>query len=260
MDFGHYAALRPFGYSTTLHIGFAAFLSNHISGRTERTALHLVNRRRMLAAQDVVDAIVSGADGLSLMARTDILAGSAMCSAVADLSVALAECIALYARAPRTVVSLRPHVDVCHPRLASESAYLALTLCVIPTCRGYLESYEMDQGVRLVKAGMLVTEYDGFKDRIRIQYGDPELMSFWPTEVATRVAILDCRLRCSILSRLRRLSLAFVPVVSWDKPFPAILSRVRGLCIRGGSCYRVAQSDPNRPQVYKLRDVSPPLR
>jgi len=250
MDFGHYDVLRPFGYFTTLHIGFTAFLSSYISGRTERTALHLVNRRRMLELQDAVDAIVSSAEGLSLHDRVDILAGSAMCSATAAMSVVVAECKALYYRAPRPVVLLRPPIDVCRPLIASDSAYPALTLCVFPHHRGYLESYEMDHGVRLAKAGMLVAEYDGFSVHVKSRYGHV---------LSERVVKLVIRLRFSILTRLRSLSLTFVPIGSRDEPFFRILLHVRQLCRAGGSCYRTAQSDPLRPRAYKRLyvDMSP---
>jgi hypothetical protein len=254
MDFGHYDVLRPFGYFTTLHIGFTAFLSSYISGRTERTALHLVNRRRILELQDAVDAIVSSAEGLSLQDRVDILAGSAMCSATAAMSVVVAECKALYYRAPRPVVLLRPPIDVCRPRFASDSAYLALTLCVFPKHCGYLESYEMDQGVRLVKAGLLVDEYEAFESRVARWYGDV---------IPNPVMTLTDNLRYSILARLRRLSLSFVPVGSRDKPFFHVLSGVRRLCRAGGSCYRAAMMDPLRPRAMELRsraiELLPPV-
>ena len=250
MDFGHYDALRPFGYYTTLHLGFTAFLSNHLSCHTERTALHLVNRRRMLAVQDAVDAIISSAAGLSLSDRVDILAGSAMCSATAALSVALAESIALYTRAPRPVVLLRSPIAVSRPCLASNSAYLALSLCVLPAHRGYLESYEMDQGVRLAKAGLLVAEYADFEERfdLRTSRGDGIVPYY--------VCNLIDNLRYSILARLHRLSPSFVPVGSHDKSFTHILGVVIRMCGAGGACYRAAMLDPLRPRVIALRSAA----
>ena len=108
----------------------------------------------------------------------------------------------------------------------------------------------MDHGVRLAKAGLLVAEYDGFAVRINSRYGHV---------LSERVVKLVIRLRFSILTRLRRLSLTFVPIGSRDEPFFRILLHVRQLCRAGGSCYQTAQSDPLRPRVYKRLyvDVSP---
>jgi len=257
MDFSRYYTSRSYGCFVHLEIGFVAFLSNLSAGRQERADLRLANHRRLLDAQAVIEAIVSSAAGLSLLDRTDILAGPAMCLAVADMSMVVAESTILYAHVSRPMVVLRPPVDVYRPRLASDSAYLALTLCVFPKHRGYLESYEMDQGVRLVKAGLLVAEYADFEARFDLRSSRGGGMGL------RSVSNLIDNLRYSILARLRRLSLSFVPVGSRDKPFFHVLSGVRRLCRAGGSCYRAAMMDPLRPRAMELRsraiELLPPV-
>ena len=249
MDFRHYSALRPFGCFVHLDIGFTALLSNLISGRQERAALRSANHRRLLAAQAAIEAIVSSAAGLSLLDRTDILAGPAMCLAVAEMSVVVAESTRLYAHVSRPVVRHRDPVCVRRPPLASESAYLALTLCVFPKHRGYLESYEVDQGVRLVKASLLVAEYAVIESRYYCRkYRGGGIV---PPSVCNMMDTL----RYSILARLRRLSLSFVPVGSRDKTFFEILSGVRRLCRAGGSHYRAAMMDPLRPRSILPREL-----
>ena len=165
------------------------------------------------------------------------------------MSAAVTECTVLCHRASHPVLTPRPRVRVRRPRLASEAAYLALTLCVFPKHCGYLESYEMDQGVRLVKAGLLVAEYEGFASRVEYWYGD-----MIPAPVVTLIR----NLRGSVLARLRRLSLAFVPVGSRDKSFVVILDRIRALCHAGGSCYRAAQLDPRRPRAIEYLYAAEP--
>ena len=242
MDFSHYQELRPFGCFTYLELGFTSLLSNLVSGIQEREVLRLANRARLIESQAVIDAIFSRIEGLPLMDRTDVLAGREMCSAVAVMSAAVTECTVLCHRASHPVLTPRPRVRVRRPRLASEAAYRALTLCVFPKHCGYLESYEMDQGVRLVKAGLLVAEYEGFASRVDYWYGDM---------IHAPVVTLIRNLRGSVLARLRRLSLAFVPVGSRDKLFLVILDHIRALCVAGGSCYRVAQLDPLRPRAIE---------
>jgi len=244
MDFCNYSALRPFGYFTTLEIGFTAFISNLISGIRERDVLRLANRIRLCESQAAIRGYCLARCGVAALwlARMCWL-GREMCSAVAAMSAAVAECTALGDRVSRPALTPCPPVCVRRPRLASEAAYLALTLCVFPKHCGYLESYEMDQGVRLVKAGLLVDEYEAFESRVDRWYGD-----IIPVPVMT----LTDNLRCSILTRLRRLSLSFVPVGSRYKQFFAILCRVRSLCREGGSCYRVALLDPLRPRAIEL--------
>ena len=242
MDFSRYYTSRSYGCFVQLEIVFTALLSNLVSGRQEQADLRLADRRRLLAAQAVIEVIVSSAAGLSLLDRIDILAGLAMCLAVADMSVVVAESTRLYAHVSRPVVMHRDPVCVRRPPLASESAYLALTLCVFPKHRGYLESYEMDQGVRLVKASLLVAEYAVIESRFNCRkYRGGGIV---PPSVRNMMDTL----RYSILARLRRLSLSFVPVGSRDKTFFEILIGVRRLCRAGGSHYRAAMMDPLRPR------------
>jgi len=202
MDFGSYEDARPFGYNMLMHLGFAAFISHYLAGRKERTALHLMRRRRMLELQEVVDAIVTSTGGLSIQDRVDILAGSVMSSATAALSISLAECLAHYIRPPRPVLLCRPPVVVCRPPVASKLAYSALTQCVIPLHRGHLESYKMDRGVCLSKFFVIIDEHDMFASRLAL----------WDDDELVHMTSLIRNVHVSILTRLRRLSLDFIPL------------------------------------------------
>ena len=242
MYFRGYEDLRPFGCFTLMEIGFMSLYSNFAIGRRERAALRAASHLRLSEAQAAVSAVVSRCEGWSLMDRSAVLAGRDMCSAVEAITAAVAECTMLSQRVSRPLLIPRPSVEVCRPLLASESAYLALTLCVLPKHCGYLESYEMDHGVRLVKAGLMVAEYEGFASRVEYWHGDPV-----PDYVMTMIR----NLRCSVLARLRRLSLSFVPIGSRGVRFVDILEDIKGMCQDGDSCYLAARLDPRRPRAIE---------
>ena len=238
MDFGSYEDARPFGYPMLLHLGFAAFISHYLAGRKERTALHLMRRRRMLELQEVVDAIVASTGGLSIQDRVDILAGSVMSSATAALSISLAECLAHYIRPPRPVLLCRPPVVVCRPPVASKLAYSALTRCVLPLHRGHLESFRMDRGVRYAKALLIIGEHDLLVSRLASWEDDGLLCS----------RSLIRNVHASIRTRLRRLSLYFIPLGVLGDPAVVsdILSDLKRLCLSNAYC-QIALVDPKGP-------------
>ena len=244
MDCSHYEALRPFGCFMYLEIGFTSFLSNLIGSIQERKALRSANRARLVESQDVIDAIFARIELLPLLDRTDVLAGPELALALAVMSASVATVVSECPRVCRPVVIPRPIVHVCRPNLASESAYLALTLCVFPLHRGHLESYEMDQGVRLVEAGLLVEEYDDFIACVEWWYGGDTPNH--TTEIPNITMNLCRNLKNSILGRLRHLSIAFLPVGSRGEPFRDVLDRIRMLCQTGNACYQTARDDPRR--------------
>ena len=169
-----------------------------------------------------------------------MLAGLEMSAAVTGMSAAAAAVGAV--REPyvfRPVVTSRPQLPICRPPIASESAYLALTLCVFPMHRGHLESYEMDQAVRLVKAEFLVEEYVMFTCYLEMGYGED-----WRTTGISPLALKFHRtLQESILGRLRQLSTAFLPIGCRNETFHEILDRIRWMCQTDCEYYHDASDD-----------------
>ena len=241
MDCSRYETLlRPFGCFQSLEIGFTAFLSNLVGAVRARKALRVANMDRLTMAHEVLDAIFMRAELLPLLERCAMLAGLEMAAAVAGMSAAAAAVDAV--REPhmvRPVVHSRPMLPVCRPTVASESAYLALTLCVFPMHRGHLESYEMDQAVRLVKAEFLVEEYVMFTCYLEMGFGED-----WRTTGISPLALKFHRtLQESIIGRLRHLSIAFLPVGSRNESFHVITERVKRLCRTDCLCFQDAQDD-----------------
>ena len=229
--FIQFDSVRPFDCFAFLLIGFTAFASHRVHTVNERRS---ALRARIKDAQLVVDDIVTSVQGLPLLDRCEVLAGPEMHSATAALCAA----VQAFTASPR----VRPVVvstPVRHGRAAdSELAYRALTLCVIPLHRGHLESYKMDRGVRLAKAFLIVDEHDMFASRLAL-WDDDELV--YTTSLIRNVHV-------SILTRLRRLSLDFIPlgVLGDYAAVPSILLDLTRRCMSDAYC-RAALVDPKGP-------------
>jgi hypothetical protein len=100
----------------------------------------------------------------------------------------------------------------------------------------------MDRGVRLAKAYLLVAEYEAFSSRI--SWRD---IAFSPMMTFVR------NMQVSILTRLRRLSLDFVPLglLGDSSSFPTILGRIKTRCLAGDAFYRAVRADPRMPRAMK---------
>jgi len=219
--------VRPFGYFETLSLGFNGFRSHLMDAMRLRQSLRQVAMERIGLANDVLDALFLRAMPLPQLERSEMLTGVEMNAAVFGMSVAVAAMTSVAEPDVfRSMVVSRPPLPICRPPIPSESAYLALTLCVLPKHRGYLESFEMDHAVRLVKAANLVDEYVMFTSYLGMHYG----ASWRTTGLPVRVRKLHRTLQESILMRLRRLSLAFLPIGSRNEAFHEILGRVRWMC------------------------------
>jgi hypothetical protein len=235
--FIRFDSMRPFDCFALLEIGFTAFQSHRVYAVKERKSAGLA---RMNDAQLVVDDIFARVEGLSLVDRCEVLAGPEMNSATAALSAAV-QAFAAPPRVRPVVVSI-PHVRRrTHSTAGSELAYRALTLCVFPLHRGHLESYKMDRGVRLAKAFLIVDEHDMFASRIALWHGRGDVVFAHMTSLLRNVQV-------SILMRLRRLSLDFVPlgVLGDCASVPSILSGLTQRCMID-AYYRAALVDPKGP-------------
>jgi hypothetical protein len=229
--FLRFDSMRSFDCYTLLQIGFTAFASHRVdSVNDRRSAL----RARINDAQLVVDAIVTGVKGLPLMARCEVLAGPEMRSATAAL------CAAVQAfSAPPQVRPVVVRTPVRPGRAAdSELAYRVLTQCVIPLHRGHLESYKMDRGVRLAKAFLIIDEHDLLITRL----------SLWAGDELVHTTSLVRNLHDSILLRLRRLSMDFIPLgaLGDSAAVPSLLLALLVRCRKDTHC-RIALADPKGP-------------
>ena len=234
--FIRFDSMRPFDCFALLEIGFTAFQSHRVYAVKERKSVGLA---RMNDAQLVVDDIFTRVEGLSLVDRCEVLAGPELNLATAALSAAV-QAFAAPPRVRPVVVS----IPVRHGRAAdSELAYRALTLCVIPLHRGHLESYKMDRGVRLAKAFLIIDEHDMFASRLAL----------WDDDEFVHMTSLIRNVHVSILTRLRRLSLDFIPlgVLGDYAAVPSILLDLTRRCMSDAYC-RAALVDPKGPTSVVL--------
>jgi len=218
---------RPFDCFALLQIGFTAFESHRVQAVNERRSAH---RARIKDAQLVVDDIVTSVQGLPLLDRCDVLAGPEMHAATAAL------CAAVQAfTAPPRVRPVVLSTPVLPGRVVDpELAYRVLTQCVIPLHRGHLESYKMDEGVRLAKALQIIDEHDLLVSRL----------GFWDGELVHTRSLLRNAL-VSIQTRLRRLSLDFLPLglLGGSIGLNSDLADLKRRCMNDAYC-RAALMDP----------------